>query len=186
MEINQINFNAFKNSSEEFLETIYAELISVGLSTDSLMCDHLCFRVSTHNEYNYYKNELKTHASLLTEANVNGRPISTFVMNKPFITKHHVIPMLELPAPKNGANYSTGFEHVEFVINESFDHFKAQFPYLNFTLGGNKNLNQELCLKLENGLQVKFHHLSLDRVIEIEEAKITDIIFNLDGTLIKN
>lgn len=186
MEINQFNFNTFKTSSEEFLETIYAELSSVGLSTESFKCDHLCFRVSTHDEYNYYKNVLKGHASLLTEAIVNGRPISTFVLNRPFKSKHHVIPMLELPAPKNGANYNTGFEHAEFVINESFDHFKEQFPHLNFTLGGNKNLNQELCLKLENGLQVKFHHLSLDRVIEIEEAKITDIIFDLDGTLIKS
>jgi phosphoglycolate phosphatase-like HAD superfamily hydrolase len=52
--------------------------------------------------------------------------------------------------------------------------------------GGNHMLNPELCLKLGQGIQAKFHHLSLDRVIELEEAEIKDIIFDFDGTLIKS
>ncbi len=134
----------------------------------------------------FYKAEFDKLGKLLTEAMVNGRAISTFLLREPFQTKDHKVFLLELPSPKIGSSYETGFEHAEFVVRESFETFSSRFPDLRFYEGGNQTLNPELCLKLSHGKQAKFHHLSLARVIELEEAVIKDIIFDFDGTIIKS
>lgn len=182
---NKINIEKIRTHGEAFFKNLLLELEDLELPVSTLKADHLCFRVETMDEYTEYKNALLAAGTLLTEAPVNGRPIPTFLLNKPFRIGSHSIPLLELPAPKSGAHYSTGFEHAEFVIKESFDLFAARFLSLNFSKSGNKNINPELCLKTRWG-QAKFHHLSLERVIEIEKAKIKNIIFDLDGTLIKS
>lgn len=166
--------------------TLTTKLHEAGIPANSLKSDHLCFRVSTLEEYDFYKMALSKYGELLTEAMVNGRAISTFRLAAAFQTNSHEVPLLELPAPKPGTTYSTGFEHAEFLVNKCFTTFRSQFPHLDFAEGGNQTLNPELCLKLGQGIQAKFHHLSLDRVIEIEEAEIKDIIFDFDGTLIKS
>ena len=162
------------------------KLTATGIKASLLHCDHLCFRVGTPDEYEFYKEALSHYGELLTEALVNGRPICTFKLATPFKTKTHEIPLVELPAPKKGAIYSTGFEHAEFVINECFSDFLQKYPALDFIEAGNKTLNPELCLKLGSEMQAKFHHLSLERVIELEETKIQHVIFDFDGTLIKS
>ncbi|MFN8845926.1 MAG: VOC family protein [Bdellovibrionales bacterium] len=182
----KFDFDSFKASGESFLKTLTTELVDTGIPAHSLECDHLCFRVGTSEEYNSYKAEFENYGKLLTEALVNGRAISTFLLNTPFQTNQHKVPLLELPAPKAGTNYETGFEHAEFVVSECFKKFSSKFPHLSFTEGGNQTLNPELCLKLSKGKQAKFHHHSLARVIELEEAVIKDIIFDFDGTLIKS
>ncbi|MFS4460995.1 VOC family protein [Bdellovibrio sp. HCB2-146] len=173
----------FKCEGEEFLTSLLQDMEAAGFSVQGLSSDHLCFRVESSAEYEFYKAALLSVGRLLTEALVNGRPICTFKLNQPFQVGSHTVPLVELPAPKPGANYATGFEHAEFLINESFDVFSARYPGLNFTQSGNKSLNPELCVKLPRG-QVKFHHHSLETVIAVEEAKLSDLIFDLDGTLI--
>jgi HAD superfamily hydrolase (TIGR01549 family) len=185
MQATYFNFSEFKMTGEAFFRSLVAELTALGIPANSIQSDHLCFRVSTMAEYEKFKHDLTSHGQLLTESPVNGRPISTFKLKKPFQTENHTIELIELPAPKSGTSYISGFEHAEFVIKEGFDDFCARFPHLNFTESGNSSLNPELCLKL-GGRQAKFHHLTLDRVIEIEKAEIKDVIFDLDGTLVRS
>ncbi|MBL7545420.1 MAG: VOC family protein [Bdellovibrionaceae bacterium] len=180
------DFISFKNDGEIFLNELTAELTEKGIQVGILPCDHLCFRVEDLDEYNFYKDTLACHGKLLTEALVNGRAISTFSLNSPFKTSNHEVSLIELPSPKPGTPYETGFEHAEFVIKDDFKQFSARHPNLSFLESGNRTLNPELCLRLDNGKQAKFHHSSLDRVIEIEEASVKDIIFDFDGTLIKS
>ncbi|WP_347356702.1 VOC family protein [Bdellovibrio sp.] len=182
----KFNFDDFKGAGEAFMKTLCAKLADVGIPARSLQSDHLCFRVGTLEEYIFYKSALSSHGTILTEVPVNGRPISTFRLNSPFQTESHEIPLVELPSPKPGTSYPTGFEHAEFVVKECFTSFRSKYPNLDFIEAGNQALNPELCLKLGPGMQAKFHHLSLERVIELEEAKIKDIIFDFDGTLIKS
>ncbi|MES2769879.1 MAG: VOC family protein [Bdellovibrionota bacterium] len=182
---NTFDIQQFRFDGELFLTQLMAELQALGVSVSTLRADHLCFRVESHQEYEDHKVFLAGAGILLTEANVNGRAISTYRMTEPFRAGNQVVELIELPAPKAGTEYTKGFEHAEFVIKESFDLFTAKFPHLHFTRSGNKNINPELCLKTRVG-QAKFHYLSLDRVIEIEKAKIKDIIFDFDGTLIQS
>lgn len=186
METNTFDFYSFKQAGEDFMRSLTAKMADVGIPAQDYKSDHLCFRVGTAAEYDYYKVALSAHGKLLTEARVNGRAISTFLLTSPFQTESHQIRLVELPSPKSGAVYATGFEHAEFVTSECFSSLRARFPHLEFIEGGNKNLNPELCLKLDSGVQVKFHHHSLERIIELEEATITDVIFDFDGTLIKS
>ncbi len=182
----KFDFDRFKTLGESFLRELTSELVDSGIPAYSLQCDHLCFRVANAEEYIFYKNALTDHGKLLTEALVNGRAISTFRLNSSFQTAHHSVSLVELPAPKLGTLYEIGFEHAEFVVRECFKTFMSKFPQLHFSESGNQTLNPELCLKLSKEKQAKFHYASLDRVIEIEESLIKDIIFDFDGTLIKS
>ena len=186
MNTESFNINDFRLSGQQFLQQLTSKLTDRGMDTHLLKCDHLCFRVCTPEEYDFYKVSLGNHAQLLTESPVNGRAISTFLLDSPFQYGPHEVDIVELPSPKTGTYYSTGFEHAEFVINESFTSFRLRFKNFSFSDAGKRTLNPELCLKLGEGMQAKFHHLSLDRVIEIEKAQIKDIVFDFDGTLIKS
>ena len=167
---------------ENFANALSSELEALGL--DAGAPDHLCFRVGTQAGYESYKTMLLTRATLLTEAQVNGRPICTFRLpNEGFQTRVGPVELLELPAPKPGVPYPTGFEHAEYVIGDTFEEFQRTYPHLRFSAKVPQALNSELVLETRAG-NVKFHHLPLGRVIEIEEAPLTDIVFDFDGTLI--
>jgi len=175
----------FRKLGESFFENLQEEMKSSGIRMNPLSCDHLCYRVGTSEEYSRMKKELSQIAVLLTETSVNGRPISTYRLSEPFETSLGPIDLVELPSPKNGQFYETGFEHAEFVIRKSFQSIQRQNPKLQFSQSGSHFSNPELSLKLASG-QIKFHPLPLDRVIEIEKASITDIVFDFDGTLIES
>lgn len=181
----KFNIHEFFRAGNLFLKEILIELKTMGIEVSASQIDHLCFRVKTQQEYTFFKNQLSWEGKLLTEAEINGRAISTFRVHRPFQIDNHNINLVELPSPKINCDYDTGFEHAEFVISESIDRLASRFPKLPFTRTGVKNLNAELCLKLQSG-QVKFHYQPLDRTIDIEKAAITDIIFDLDGTLIQS
>jgi HAD superfamily hydrolase (TIGR01549 family) len=185
MKNEKFNLTQFKNDGERFLSSLVNELAAKQIQLSSMACDHLCYRVATPGEYEYYKSALLTAGHLLTEAAVNGRPISTFQLNQPFLTGQHTVNLVEIPFPKQGTAYETGFEHAEFILSQCFDTFQVQHPTLEFKISGNPILNPELVLSLGRK-QVKFHHQPLNRVIEIEKAEITDIIFDFDGTLIES
>lgn len=159
------------------------ELNELGFFETKLQLDHLCFRVETAEQYADYKKLFSKNGILITEILVNGRNVSTFRLRQAFESKHFKVDIIELPEPKLGSSYPLGFEHVEFVTRKSFSKLTSDHPKLEFKISGQKNITQELCLKLKTG-QAKFHYCSLERVIEIEESKIQDVIFDLDGTLV--
>lgn len=161
---------SFIRAGETFFIQIAKELNDMGIHTNGLICDHLCFRVETLAEYEEQKAFLNQNAILLTEAPVNGRPIATFKLQPGFRSKNGVIPLVELPAPKESSPYKTGFEHAEFVITESFEEFQKRHPTHTFKVSGSA-INPELCIKTKSG-QVKFHHTALEQIIEIEKSLV--------------
>lgn len=176
--------HSFRESGERFLANLLLELQAAGAPDLDYDVDHLCYRTETKDQYALFKEHLLAHAELLTESPVNGRPIATFALREPFRVHGKLVSLVELPSPKSGSPYKLGFEHAEVVIKESFERFQQRFPAAaRFQIAGNRNTNPELCLKLPSG-QVKFHYLALDRIIEIEKANLTDLIFDFDGTLI--
>ena len=180
---NQFDIKYFIKQGEQFLSQILSEAVSAGLKLDDLIADHLCFRVETVEQYEFYKLQLSKTEIILTESFVNGRPIVTYKMSTPFCIGHRMIQLLELPSPKIGSDYILGFEHVEFVINQHINQFEQKYPNLIFSKSGNKITNPEFGISFTSG-KIKFHYLSLDKVIQIEKANINKIIFDLDGTLV--
>lgn len=183
MNRNVSNFAIFLTQGEQFFKQLVSEGISNGLPLNHMTADHLCFRVETEQEYFEYKQMLLRNSKLITESEINGRPICTFHIEQGFHIDNHHIYLIELPAPKQNTNYKTGFEHAEFIIKKSIQSFQQEYPHLQFKLSGQQVINPELGLQLKTG-QIKFHYIPLDRVIEIEEAQITDVIFDFDGTLL--
>ena len=166
-----------KNTSEDveiFLDRIFYGLEKLKIDVSNYYLDHLCYRVATETEYQSRKSELLTDNKLLIESPVNGRLISTFKLNHSIIYGQRIIDVIELPSPKKNTEYLTGFEHVEFVINESFESFSQKYPDVNFDhSSANKSFNPEIRIEIEKNISVKFHHLSLEKVIEIEKKQLS-------------
>ncbi len=153
-----------------FLDAIFTDLAKQGVDVSCYELDHLCYRVATPALYEAKKREIEVQAHLLSEAQINGRPIATYELHQPVIYKGRRIAIVEIPYPKPGKTIETGLEHVEFVIHEPFESFLKLYPHLPFGLEGMKKAhNPEIELNLTVG-NVKFHHTSLKDAIAREQA----------------
>ncbi|KAK9760877.1 hypothetical protein K7432_014673 [Basidiobolus ranarum] len=169
---------ALEENATSFVINVIHALNDHGLDVSENEMDHVCYRVESIPEYEDCKRELSSRGSLLIENNIGGRPIATFKLNSPILVTDPVskkvreISVIELPSPKTGSFYKTGLEHVEFVITDSFEEFISKNEKLTFsTKGSFKPINPEISLKFkELGFSVKFHHMPLEQVIELEKA----------------
>ncbi|ATH07247.1 hypothetical protein BIY24_04645 [Halobacteriovorax marinus] len=159
------------SKAQSVLSKIEEDLKILGIHLEEYFIDHICYRVSSSIRYEELKSALEKEHTLLHEAMISNRPISTFKLASPLLYKNHKIPLLELPAPKGEVNYEEGFEHIECVIDESFVDFSNRFKNIEFDWkGAQKSHNPELRIKL-GGLSIKFHHQSLEEVIKEELKK---------------
>ena len=157
--------------SKPFLTQIINQLHAKHLNINDLFIDHICYRVETTERYYELKNELEKENQLLVESTVNGRNIAVFKLKQPITFQHWEIPLLELPSPKSGSHYEEGWEHIECVTNEPLESFIENHPNLTFDLKGfSKPINREIRLNLGKS-SVKFHEMSLLRVIELEQSQ---------------
>jgi predicted metalloenzyme YecM len=160
--------NALTTQAQEFLKTLFEHLHNAQLDVAPLELDHICYRVATLPEYDALKTTLASLGTLLTESQIGGRPIATYKLFEPICFEDRKIFVVELPAPKVGAEYKTGFEHAEFVIQESFESFMGRHAHLEFDLRGmGKRNNAEVRIGFGE-CSVKFHGESLEGVIEGE------------------
>ncbi|MEA9356066.1 VOC family protein [Bacteriovorax sp. PP10] len=162
----------FEELAVEFLEKLFKTLadskIEIAPHWD---IDHLCYRVDSLDRYEELKTQFLTFGHLLIESDVNGRPIATFKLNSPIVFKEWSIDVVELPAPKPSKPTKEGFEHIEVVCDESFSDLEIKYKHLKLDLGGlKKDFNQEFEVDLGER-NLKFHHMSLESVIRVEENK---------------
>ncbi len=152
-----------------FLEKIITALGNDGVDVFNYELDHICYRVDSIERYKKYQNELSQLGELLTEAEINGRKISTYKLIKPVCFDERKIYLVELPSPKEGSPHPEGLEHVEFVIPDKFEVFMKKYPDIKFDLNGiNKTVNPDISIKYD-GFSVKFHNKPLEYVIMCEQ-----------------
>lgn len=164
----------WRASAKVFLDTFFRQLCAMELIVEDYELDHVCYRVDSLENYRFVKQVIAREAKLLSEALIGGRPIATYKLEVPLVYESRKIFLVEIPSPKLGRPYPNGFEHAEFVINEAFENLAARYPKLNFDFSGTrKDLNPELALFLGEGLSVKFHHASLEKIIELENAQLS-------------
>lgn len=149
----------FKKKAHEFLDSTLLECFDRGIDISKFQIDHLCWRTETQLEYEKMKCLLGKISQLLVESMVGGRMICTYRLNIPILHKNKVIRLVELPSPKVGRPYKSGFEHFECVAKDDLHKLELLFPGLR--------------LKLSNERSVKFHANSLDKVIDLELDKKT-------------
>lgn len=151
---------------EPFLLEIFRNLKMDSVDISRCTLDHLCYRVETYERYSLLKTQLLEAGTLLTESEIGGRPIASFKLSQPIVFKNRAIDVIELPAPKKGSFYLEGYEHVEFVIDVDFETFIKKYPQVEFDKRAiKKPVNPEIIIKYGE-LSVKFHHQTLEYVIE--------------------
>ena len=145
--------------------------------SDEAEVDHACWRVETGKAYELAScAALQDGAELLGEAMVGGRPVSVFRLREPLDVGTHRIRLLELPAPKKGSAYATGWEHVEVALG-SDDKLEALAAQLRATSAlkvnwrnWTRSSNREVRVTppgLPN-FRVAFHARPLDQVLAAE------------------
>lgn len=168
-------YNLFSDI-DHFLNKVAHALTRKGMDFDKLNPDHICYRVDSLDRYYGWSYKLRPISKLLSNNNINGRPISVFKLKKPIIYAKKKIYVFELPAPKllltrEQMRYTEGFEHVEFVIDVPFGDFVNQYPHVNFDLtNANKPINPGISLHFDKGrINLKFHLKSLEEIIKTEQ-----------------
>lgn len=161
--------NSLLNQAQAFLKRSFAVLEQKKFVLDEHWhIDHLCYRTSSIENYLAIKNQLELFSKLLIESEVNGRLISTFKLTNPLVFNGWEIDLIEVPAPKTGKITADGFEHFEVVTDLTFDEIKSRYAQFPFDESGlTKDINQELEFSFDE-FALKFHHLSLESVINVE------------------
>ncbi len=149
----------FKNELPSFVKPLISKI------------DHLCYRTESEDVYNQCKTSFSKLGKTLISSTVGGREITTYKLSKPIVFCGVDVDVIELASPKPNNKYATGFEHLEIVITEKFDSFMNEYSTYEFdTSAMNKEHNPEIRLSLNSGISIKFHHQSLESVIEYEKS----------------
>lgn len=118
-----------------FLEQILQETTDAGFDlADFIQMDHMCYRVTSRNDYEAKQQVLRKVGKLLGKNQINRRPISTFRLSSPVLHKGWRIDTIELPAPKEDSTYREGLEHVEFVIYDDLEDFLKKYAHKKFEM----------------------------------------------------
>lgn len=165
-----MNKSAFYAEAQQFLHFLEAQMIRTKVKLkDHWSIDHLCYRTETIENYEDMKRFFPEVGELLIESLVNGRLIATYKLFEPVSFLGREITLVELPAPKLNKPVKEGFEHIEVVVDESFQHIRFSYPCHYFNEAGlQKDFNQELEMGFED-CAIKFHYLSLESVIRLEK-----------------
>lgn len=154
---------------DPFLDALFLRLAQTEIPFQAMELDHICYRVETQARYAHLHRYLASKGELLSEKNINGRPICTFKLHQAIQYQDRLIDLVELPSPKEGSPYQEGFEHVELVCGQHPRYLVAQYPHLSFDIKGmQKAVNADVRLQFPEG-SVKFHAFSLEYVIRFLE-----------------
>lgn len=165
-------YKAMEAAIFPFLTALLTEIESAGIDVSGLQMDHICYRVKDMDSYLSIKQLLSAHAELLIEHKINGRLIASYRLFESIVYEKYALNVLELPAPKERSPYASGFEHVEFVVNEPLESFLKKYSTIDWDLTGmNKSVNRDARIRFDSGRSVKFHEQSLLEVIMEEKER---------------
>ncbi|EXU76118.1 VOC family protein [Erwinia mallotivora] len=99
-----------------FLQSVYSLAETVGLELTGLQADHIAVRCNQTETAERWKKGFLQHGTLLSEKNINGRPIALFELAQPLEVGPWQIPVVELPWPGEKRYRHEGWEHVEIVL----------------------------------------------------------------------
>ena len=115
-----------------FLDGVFANLRSDKIDVSRYPIDHICYRVATLLEYTRMQREFGSIGELLAETLIGGRPISTYRLHEPLRYRDYDIRLVELPSPKEGSPYPTGWVHAEFVIGRDPHSLLEIYPNIDW------------------------------------------------------
>lgn len=151
----------------QFLDTIFSNIKSIGIDVGNFSIDHIGFRPPTTEEYTPMLNFFLSQGVLLKEVQIRNRPISIVKLEKPISYHNYSIPMVEILGHLPNESYPI-IEHVEFVVLD-LDGFAKNYSHVQFNTNYMSDpVNPHLVLTFPNQANIKFHPLPMDAVIRIE------------------
>ena len=167
---------------ETFLTEIEEKISPLGVLTPDSEIDHVCYRTESIKEYRDIIASLvdtQSMGTVIADSMIGGRPITIIRLTEPIKFKYWNISLIELPSPKAGSFYATGWEHAEIVIGDScvdcvdnktfLESFVSKHNGLAFdTRAIDKEVNADVSLKVSERISVKFHCKPLYEVIDYE------------------
>ena len=160
-----INLATFRFSLITFLNNIFTGLKNVDVNVSELVMDHVCWRCESVEEYHGMISFLLKYGILFHQSIHNGREISLIQLNQALSFENRLIDLIELPAPKPSKPYRSGFEHAEFVIQNSLNDWIKEYPLRWDIKNINKKINPNIRLSIGES-SVKFHPYSLAYVVK--------------------
>ncbi len=153
-----------------FLDKILAEINSVGINLKDLQIDHVGYAVNSSEVYVQVRDDLLQNGELLKEAIIKNRRIGIIKINTPINYKSYTFNVIEVLEPAENEPVKTGWEHVEFLVND-YAALLSQYPSLNWST---KYMNQthfsRIKLILPSGLEVKFLNTPVLETVRQEKA----------------
>ena len=150
-----------------FIEEVLEKLHEFKIDVSSFEMDHIGYQASSNEDYDRLREEFDKLGNRISEEIVGGRRVGIYTLNNPLQYQQYIIPVIELIAPKEGQICPSALEHVEFVIQESFESFIKRYSNISWDVSA---INQKdfpmVKLKLNTYIQVKFHVMPVLEILE--------------------
>ena len=92
-----------------------SEILDINLT--DFQADHIALRINDVELAKQAHHQWQKQAKVISQAQINGRPIIVLLFDCPLKAGGWVIECLELPYPAEGKNYPVqSWEHIEFVV----------------------------------------------------------------------
>ena len=153
MQTNQITLDL-----DKFILAKLEQLDVIGVNVSNLTLDHFAYSTSSTAEYEQLISDSSQYSIQIAELELKGRRVSFNQLTPAVSSNGFMIDAFELIEPIPGQICTAGLDHIEFVIEDSFESFMLAYPNVNWDI---TKLNLAKFAKLsygfEDGTSVKFH-----------------------------
>ncbi|RZP77507.1 VOC family protein [Vibrio vulnificus] len=177
-----------------FMQKIESLVDLLQLDLSFAQADHIAMRVNENQTAQLSQQMWSEQGKVISQANINGRPIIVIAFDTPLASRGWKIECLELPYPAEGKAYpNEGWEHVEFVVPshaQTAEDYLADLKHTYPAFGAQLSKLEELAVKVKlsspkgegerlnnptvafkyQGICIKLHPHSLKRIVESEQA----------------
>jgi predicted metalloenzyme YecM len=151
----------------DFLDRLFKLLGKYKLDLSKYNMDHVAYQASSSKDYQELLDKLLKFGHLIHDPIIEGRKVAMIKLSIPITYRNNTISALEIIEPKKDQKCLSGWEHAEFVINESYESIIKKYPDLKWdTTSISRPLWPHLKLRLDEAVQIKFHQMDIVSTIE--------------------
>ena len=166
----------------EFEKKLQLMAKALNLSLSDYPIDHVSVRCHHIETANRWHTGLQQCARLISDNQINGRPIRLYELEQPISIANQAVWIIELPFPKDKIYPQESWEHIEMVINVAPSELEkaagmllpSVLPEGFYTKFSQPKGQQERLpnptLAVTNGIiTIKYHPFALKKIIESEK-----------------
>jgi len=155
----------------EFLDKLFEKLNSLNVDVSGLKLDHIAYYASSKQDYDQLLPALSKLGSLEHEAIISNRRIAVAKLFAPISYNQYLIEAVELIEPRPAETHFSGWEHAEFVTDQSYQSLLETYDQLPWETGSMDRANfSHITALLGDNMKVIFHHQSILESVRIDKA----------------